>query len=102
MAASDTVILLAFPRLTCLLRVIKRGFRGRSRTRPDLNPGCLDQLRDREFLSWIWNYPKASLPRVLKLLHDIDEEKEVVILRSDAEVEVEGYIDSLNEAGGGN
>ena len=85
-AASDTVILLALSRFTCLFRVIKRGFKGRGRSRPDLHPGCIEKLPDREFLEWIWDYPKTRLPGVLQLLEGVMHEKRVVILRSNADV----------------
>ena len=86
-AASDAVVLLAPPRLTCLFRVFKRALKDRGRSRPDLNPGCLEHFPDREFLSWIWNYQKANLPVVLQLLQEVEKEKKVVILRSHAEVD---------------
>lgn len=50
-AASDTVILLAPSRATCLFRVLKRSIRQWGRTRPDLHPGCREQLPDAEFLT---------------------------------------------------
>ena len=85
-AASDTVILLALSRFTCLYRVFKRGFKGRGRSRPDLHPGCIEKLPDREFLKWIWDYPKTRLPGVMQLLEGVMHEKRVVTLRSNTDV----------------
>ncbi len=93
-AASDTVILLALPRFTCLFRVLKRALRDRGRSRPDMNPGCLEELPDREFLGWIWNYNKTRLPRILQLLEQVKQEKIVVILRSNAHVD--RFLNALN------
>ena len=85
-AAGDTVILLALPRFTCLLQVFRRAIRHLGRSRPDIHPGCREQLPDREFLEWIWNYNRTRLPGILESLERIRNEKTVVILRSGAEV----------------
>ncbi|MGQ0650284.1 MAG: DNA topology modulation protein [Gemmatimonadaceae bacterium] len=84
--AADTVILLDLSRVQCLYRVIRRSIRHRGRARADLNPECPEQLPDWEFVRWIWNYPKKSLPRVLELLGGCDQEQRVIILRSPTEV----------------
>lgn len=85
-AASDTVILLALSRFTCLLQVFKRAIRHLGRSRPDLNPGCREQLPDLEFLDWIWNYNRTRLPGILDDLERVTNEKNVVILRSRGDV----------------
>ena len=84
--ACDTVIFLAFPRLLCLYRVFKRAVTYRGRTRPDLNPGCLEQLPDWEFLSWIWSYPTQRTPKIMQALQACEGEKEVFILKSPSAV----------------
>ena len=85
-AASDTVILLARSRFTCLFQAFKRAFRHLGRSRPDLNPGCREQLPDREFLEWIWNYNRTRLPGILNDLERVRNDKYIVILRSRADV----------------
>jgi adenylate kinase family enzyme len=84
--AADTIILLAFPRALCLYRVLRRVIRHHGRARPDLNPGCPEQWPSWEFLRWIWNYPKRSLPRVLEILRGHEAGKRVIVLRSPAQV----------------
>lgn len=84
--ACDTVILLALPRLLCLYRVYRRAVRYMGRTRADLHPGCPEQWPDWPFLRWIWTFPKQRLPKLLELLRTCEGEKQVVILRSPAEV----------------
>ena len=80
--ACDTVVLLDLPRVLCLYRVLKRSLTHFGRSRPDLNPECRERLPDREFISWIWNYPKRNTPRVLNLLQRCADRKTVYILRS--------------------
>lgn len=86
-AASDTVVLLDYPRVLCLFRVIKRAIHFRGRTRPDLNAGCPEQIPSAQFLWWIWQYPRRSLPKVLRILHD-NPQCHIVILKSPAATRV--------------
>jgi adenylate kinase family enzyme len=86
LAASDTVILLDLPRLTCIWRVIKRAQRFRNRTRPDMADGCPEQLRLR-FLLWIWNYRRLTRPKVIKRLEECEANVTAICLQSRREVE---------------
>ena len=85
-AAADTIIFLDFPRLLCLYRAIKRRIQYAGRTRPDMAPGCPERI-DREFLLWIWNYPKNGRVRVLKKIEQYRENRHIVILRSPRQVQ---------------
>jgi adenylate kinase family enzyme len=82
----DTIVFLDMPRLLCLWRVVKRRLRYRNRSRPDMAEGCHEQING-EFIHWIWNYPRRSRPKVVRLLKEHSEGKRVVWLRSKAEVE---------------
>ena len=82
----DTIIFLDMPRLLCLWRVTKRRLLYRNRSRPDMAEGCNEKL-DLEFISWVWNYAHRSRPRVVKLLEEHSRSKEIVWLRSKADVE---------------
>ncbi len=94
-AAGDTVILLALSRFTCLFQVFRRAIRFRGRSRADIHPGCREQLPDREFLGWIWNYNRTRLPGILQCLERIRDHKNVVILRSGKEVAK--FVDALKQ-----
>ncbi|HXC72077.1 MAG TPA: DNA topology modulation protein [Pyrinomonadaceae bacterium] len=82
----DTIIFLDMPRLLCLWRVTKRRLRYRNRSRPDMAEGCPEKV-DLEFIDWIWNYSRTSRPKVVRLLNEHSGSKQVVWLRSNAEVE---------------
>ena len=84
--ACDTVVYLVFSRLLCLYRVFKRALTNRGKARPDLNPGCIEQLPDKVFISWIWNYPKSRTPKILETLRSLKGQKKIFILRSPSEV----------------
>ncbi|WP_158879511.1 DNA topology modulation protein FlaR [Amycolatopsis anabasis] len=58
LAAADTVILLDFPRRTCLRRALRRTIRGGEQA-----PGCPERF-DPEFLRWIWTWPHAGRRRM--------------------------------------
>lgn len=82
----DTVIFLDMSRFVCLWRIAKRLFHYRNEPRPDMADGCREKF-DLEFVLWVWNYSKRTRPKVVKLLRENSEDKRVVWLRSNAEVE---------------
>lgn len=84
--ACDTVIFLDIARTICLRRVFKRALLYRNRVRPDMAQGCNERLSF-EFVRWIWDYPKSSRPKILKLLEERAHNKNVFRLRTQAEVE---------------
>lgn len=59
---ADVVILLDASRWRCLARVYRRSIFQRGR--PDLAEGCPEQLPDREFLTYIWNFNTVTKPRL--------------------------------------
>jgi adenylate kinase family enzyme len=82
----DTIVFLDMSRLLCLWRIVKRRLLYWKRVRPDMGEGCREKLNF-EFISWIWNYSRRTRPKVVKLLEEHSSSKQVVWLRSDAEVE---------------
>lgn len=85
LAVADTVIFLDFSRLLCLWRVIKRRLIYSGKTRPDMASGCPERI-DGQFLHYIWNYPIAHRPIILKKLSQLTPNQQVIILKSPAEV----------------
>lgn len=79
LGACDTVIWLDLPTCVCLVSVVWRFLTYRSRTRPDLSPGCPEQL-DWEFLRWIATFRKQRRPRILRSLSELSLTKQVVHL----------------------
>lgn len=73
----DAVVFFDFPRWLCLWGVIRRRFVTGKRTRPDMAPGCPGRL-NREFLRWIWNYPRQSRPRITRALQNPGEGVEII------------------------
>ena len=81
LAACDAVVFLDMPRPLCIWRVIRRRLAHRGRTRPDLAPGCPEQL-PWEFLMWIWTYPRRRRAGILSRLAELPSAKQVIVLRS--------------------
>jgi len=81
----DTIVFLDLPRVVCLWRIVKRYFLYRDGTRPDMAEGCRENLNF-QFVSWVWNYPRRSRPKVIKLLREHAGEKRIFWLRSRSEV----------------
>jgi len=62
LAAADTVVFLDLPVWLCLVRVLRRWWRWRGRSRPDLPEGLPEKM-DWTFLSYIvWTWPRSSRP----------------------------------------
>lgn len=83
--AADAVIFLDLPRSLCIRRVISRRFRYTRKTRPDMAPGCPERL-DLGFLKYLWRYPTARRPGILRKLEQASPEETVVLLRYPEEV----------------
>ena len=86
LAACDTAVFLDLPRSVCMARVLRRWWRHRGGSRPDMAPGCPEQVTG-EFLRWIWRYPIDRRPSILRRLQAVAGEKRVVHLRSSREAE---------------
>jgi adenylate kinase family enzyme len=84
-ARADTVVFLDLGRLRCTWRVLRRRVRDRGRARPDLPAGCTEGF-DLELLRWIWRYPRADRPRVLRLMEGVGADVRVYHLTTPAEV----------------
>jgi len=84
--AADTVMLLDLPRPICMWRVVTRWLTHIGRTRPDMGSGCREKV-DWEFLRWIWDYPRHTLPEVLRQLDALPPGKHVFRLRSQREID---------------
>jgi adenylate kinase family enzyme len=52
----------------------------------ELPEGCRERL-SLEFVRWVWDYPRRSLPKVQRLLGEAAREKVVVVARSRAELQ---------------
>jgi adenylate kinase family enzyme len=81
----DTIVFLDLPRVLCLWRIVKRFLAYRGRTRPDVAEDCRESL-NLEFVSWVWNYPRRSRPKVIKRLQEHAQGKQIFWLRTRSEV----------------
>ena len=84
--ACDAVVFLDLPRTICLWRVLKRAARHHNTTRPDMADGCPEHL-NLKFLMWVWNYPKRTRPRIVKLLGEERNTTKTIWLRTPAEID---------------
>ena len=78
MAKCDTVIYLDFPRLTCLLGVMKRILTTYGKVRPDMGDGCPERF-DLEFLQWVWNYNKNNREQNYRLLNEAAHVQKIIL-----------------------
>lgn len=84
---ADTVIYLELPLRVCLFRVLKRYWKNRGTTRPDLGEGCTEKL-DLEFLKFIaTTYKRRKRQMAERLLRYESEGKTVIALKSQKEID---------------
>ncbi|NJP36790.1 AAA family ATPase [Alkalicoccus luteus] len=79
---ADCVLLFERPLLLSLYRIVKRRFRYRKTTRPDMAPGCPERL-NLEFLLYTIRFRRQKLPKLLSI---VPEEK-LIRLSSNRELE---------------
>lgn len=68
LARADTVIFLDIPTWLRLWRVIRRVATGYGRTRPDLAPGCPEQIDLGFIFGWVPRYARHGRPKALDLM----------------------------------
>jgi adenylate kinase family enzyme len=85
LTAADTVLFLDLPRRVCLWRVVKRRVLHRGQSRPDVAPGCPEQL-DRAFLKYLWRWGRDNRPELMAQIEALHGEQAVVRLTSPREV----------------
>ncbi|KOP29175.1 hypothetical protein ADM98_09735 [Exiguobacterium sp. BMC-KP] len=78
--AADTIIFLDLPRTLCLYRALKRTWRYRKTSRPDMAAGCSEKF-SLNFLKWIWRFPVDKRPDILSTL-ETTTDKRIIHLRS--------------------
>ncbi|WP_227287559.1 MULTISPECIES: AAA family ATPase [Paracoccaceae] len=83
---ADLLIWLRMPRRVALAGIARRVITSHGRTRPDMAPGCPEQLPDREFLAWIWTFERRQAPRLLATLDRVAPALPVATLRSHRDV----------------
>jgi adenylate kinase family enzyme len=91
---AQMLIWLDLPRRTCLWRIIKRTLKYYGKTRESSPQGCPERF-DWDFFKLIWNYNKASGPRLKKLFQETEGQLERVHLKSANEVSL--FIDAMKK-----
>lgn len=84
--AADTIVFMDIPRHICIYRILKRWVMYNRDTRPDMAEGCEERF-DWEFFIWVWDYPTRSKPEKELVLSRYANEKTIIRLRSNKEIE---------------
>ncbi len=93
---TDLVIWVRVPRRICFWGLAYRVASSFGRVRPDMAPGCPEQLPDREFLSYIWNFERRVSPVIVKAIDRYSAEMPVLTLRSRRDMRA--LVENLREA----
>lgn len=81
---ADAVVWFDYPRLRCLRRVAWRIATTYGRVRPDLAPGCPEQI-DWEFLRYVWDFNAKSRPQIVRALDQHGRHLAPVVVRRDGD-----------------
>jgi adenylate kinase family enzyme len=84
---TDLLIWLQRNRLACLWRVARRVAASFGRVRPDMAPGCPEQLPDLEFLTYIWTFGARIAPQIEAAIARHDMQARTIRFRSDRAAE---------------
>lgn len=86
LARADQIVILLFPRLVTLKRIVKRYWTYRGKSRPDMAEGCPEKL-DWEFLWWILH--KGRTPKIRKHYLAIQQQypNKTIVIRRQAELD---------------
>jgi adenylate kinase family enzyme len=82
--AADTIIFLDMPRMLCMYNILKRQWKYRNTTRPDMGAG--KERLDLDFVKWVWRYPKKKRPGIISKLDELSEVKKVLIFTSQKDI----------------
>jgi len=72
---ADTIIVLYYPRTTCLLGIFKRRM---THVRPDHLNSCKEKI-DWEFFRYVWTFNRIMIPKILGKLKKLDNKKIFII-----------------------
>ena len=98
LAAADTIVFLDLPPPLCALCVLRRFWRHRGKSRPDMAPGCPEKL-DWVFLKWIWNYRRDRRPGILARMQEYAGDRRLIHLQTPRQVR--RFLSGLTAAGCG-
>lgn len=90
---ADTVVFFDLKRLVCIIGYIKRVFKNKGKSRPDMPKGCPEKI-DIEFIKYIWNFPKVSRKRIISRLIDCSDKKIIVFKKR---IEAKKFFENLNK-----
>ncbi|MDP9809223.1 adenylate kinase family enzyme [Rhizobium tibeticum] len=83
---ADRVVRVRIQRWLCLWSIVKREFLDRGKTRPDMAPGCLEQMPDWQFISYVWNFERDDVPEFMEGIRRYGASVPVVQLKSRADM----------------
>ena len=83
---ADLILWVRLPRWRCFWGVARRIAGSYGKVRFGMAEGCPEQLPDREFLSYIWNFERRQAPRFVAGIDAHGPDVPVVILRSHGEM----------------
>jgi len=88
--AADMVIFLDMPLSLCLWRIFKRTWKYHGKETPSSATGCTESFFRREFIrfiQWVCGFKAKYPPRIMELLGNYADKKQIYVLKSSCEVD---------------
>lgn len=82
---ADTILFLDYPRWISVLRVLKRIVTSYGKVRPDMAPGCPEQI-DFEFLHYVWNFKHRHGKDIRAMLAATREDQTLLVFKRPSEL----------------
>ncbi len=79
---ADLIIFFDFPSYFCVYRILKRSFKTKLgfEKRTDMADGCDEKWFDLEFVKFVWNFRKMTVPKNHQTLKELNFKKDRIFL----------------------
>ncbi len=85
-ARADTIFCFDLPRWICMLGVLRRSLLGYGVVRPEMAPGCPEQV-DLTFCRYVWTYRRQERPKLLAYFAELRADQTLVTFTTRAQAD---------------
>lgn len=93
---TELILWLRIPRYLAFIGLAKRVVRYFGSVRPAMAEGCPEPLPSKEFLSYIWNFERESVPKFIRNIDVYGPEVPTVVLKTHGDVA--GFLQMLESS----
>jgi adenylate kinase family enzyme len=83
---ADAIIWFDLPRRVCMTGIVTRIFTSYGRVRPEMAPGCPEQI-DPEFFHYVWTYRRLQRPKLLEYFEGLRPDQVLICFTNRAQAD---------------